>query len=300
MVSKKKTVNKGASLFENEDENEEMSHEFGGAWTQEKLAYLKKYLQSFTTVFKNAGWAKTIYIDAYAGSGICDIRTDKGKVSIPGSAKLALDTEPVFDEVVFIEKNKDRYEQLVKLKNTFPHANLNIHRGDCNELLPDVLSKLKNNYRGVIFVDPYGMNISWDIMKAIATTTKLDVWYLFPLSGLYRQATINKKDVTKDKQEAIERLLGSDSNWENELYEKRVTQGFFGSTEELIRTQDMDKIVAFVTNRLKTIFPYVSEPKILPNKGIRRFAFYFAISNESDKAQEIAKNISSYILNSTG
>lgn len=279
---------------------EKPSHEFGGVWTQEKLSKLAQYLQQFTTVFKNSSWAKTVYIDAYAGSGVCDITTDRGKFSIAGSAKLALDTVPEFAEVIFIEQDKNRFKQLTKLKEEFPEANIDIYKGDCNELLPSILkNKLTKNHRGVIFVDPYGMNISWSVLEQIAKTKKLDVWYLFPLSGFYRQAAIKRGSVSKDKEASIENLLG-DSNWEAELYENSPIQDMFEQRNELVRTADVNQIVSFITKRLETIFPYVSEPLILPNKGIRRFAFYFAISNNSLPAQALAKRISSHILKVAG
>lgn len=258
---KNKNLNSSAlPLFEETTSDiEKPSHEFGGIWTQEKLSKLAQYLQQFTTVFKNSTWAKTVYIDAYAGTGVCDIKTDKGKFSIAGSAKLALDTVPVFAEVIFIEQDKNRFEQLAKLKERFPEANIDIYKGDCNELLPSILkNKLTNNHRGVIFVDPYGMNISWSVLEQIANTKKLDVWYLFPLSGFYRQAAIKRGSVNKDKEASIENLLG-DSNWEAELYEDNPIQDLFEQRNELVRTADVNQIVSFITKRLKTIFPYVSE-----------------------------------------
>lgn len=94
-------------------------------------------------------------------------------------------------------------------------------------------------------------------------------------------------------------MLG-DSNWEAELYENNPIQDLFEQRNELVRTADVNQIVSFITKRLKTIFPYVSEPLILPNKGIRRFAFYFAISNNSQPAQALAKRISSHILKEAG
>ena len=38
----------------------------------------------------------------------------------------------------------------------------------------------KNN-RAVLFLDPYGMQVTWDTIKAIAATNAIDLWILFPL-----------------------------------------------------------------------------------------------------------------------
>ncbi len=291
---------KTASLFEDNEDLIELTHNFGGTWTQAKLDVLKQYLQSFTKVFQNKSWATTIYIDACAGTGNCDIKIKNQSFTIAGSAKLALETEPTFSQVVFIEKNKKRFEHLIRLKNAFPSASIDVYRDDCNVILPKILSeKLSSTHRGVIFVDPYGMNISWDIIQSIANTKKLDVWYLFPLSGLYRQAAINREDVDEKKASAILKLMG-DLNWEAALYRKNPIQDMFGKPEVVERIANVDEIINYVTTRLKTIFPYVSKPLILPSIGPRRYAFYFAISNDSQPAQALAKRISSHILKVAG
>lgn len=47
------------------------SHTFGGPWTEEKLRMLAEYLPAFNNVLK--GKMRTIYIDAFAGNGYCDV-----------------------------------------------------------------------------------------------------------------------------------------------------------------------------------------------------------------------------------
>ena len=47
-------------------------HRFGGPWTEEKLARLKKYLHAYMTIFSRnprAAYFKAIYADAFAGTG---------------------------------------------------------------------------------------------------------------------------------------------------------------------------------------------------------------------------------------
>ena len=39
-----------------------------------------------------------------------------------------------------------------------------------------------------MFLDPYGMEVEWKTLQAVAATRAIDVWFLFPLAGLYRQA----------------------------------------------------------------------------------------------------------------
>ena len=47
-------------------------HQFGGIWTEQKLAALKKYLVAYQTIFKQnlaAQHYRTVYVDAFAGTG---------------------------------------------------------------------------------------------------------------------------------------------------------------------------------------------------------------------------------------
>src|SRR5258707_11201188 len=57
--------------------------------------------------------------------------------------------------------------------------------------------------RAVLFLDPYGMEVDWETLVAIAATKAIDVWFLFSLSGLYRQATRRSGNITRDKRAAI-------------------------------------------------------------------------------------------------
>lgn len=82
-----------------------MKHTFGGPWTQIKLDLLGRYLTSFNLALQFSPSANRpfsrIYIDAFAGTGECDIKTDEHAVeTIAGSAKIALETTPAFDQVL--------------------------------------------------------------------------------------------------------------------------------------------------------------------------------------------------------
>lgn len=87
---------------------------FGGHWTQDKLDRLKDYLTAYVKVFKNQDWAKTVYVDAFAGTGSIpprerriddtpsfDVIDLKVQNFLVGSARVALGIEPQFGEYLF-------------------------------------------------------------------------------------------------------------------------------------------------------------------------------------------------------
>jgi three-Cys-motif partner protein len=108
--------------------------------------------------------------------------------------------------------------------------------------------------RGVVFLDPYGMEIDWSTVAAIATTESLDLWYFFSLMGLYRQAANRAPAIDATKRAQPNRVLGT-SEWEQAWYgTPHGSTDLFGQTEEAIRTADVDAIERYVKYRLESVF----------------------------------------------
>lgn len=146
---------------------------FGGAWTLLKLEVLEKYLSFYMNAMKNQPF-KLCYIDAFSGSGNINVK-DIG--SIPGSALRAIDYP--FDRYIFIDNNENYLKTLEHNITPKSHGKLlEFNIGDCNELLRSIHSFpwYQNYWRGVIFLDPYAMNLRWESLEAIAKTKAFDVW----------------------------------------------------------------------------------------------------------------------------
>jgi three-Cys-motif partner protein len=105
-------------------------HRYGGRHSDDKVARLRDYLQAFTKALKNRGF-RLVYIDACAGSGgrtevlpaLPLLGGDDASpqiVTVPGSARLAMEVEPSFDHLLLIENNPDRYATLEQLAAEFP------------------------------------------------------------------------------------------------------------------------------------------------------------------------------------
>jgi three-Cys-motif partner protein len=142
------------------------------------------------------------------------------------------------------------------------------------------------------------MNVSWETLEAIAKTGAIDVWFLFSLSGLYRQAALSASAIDKTKRAAITRVLGTDE-WEQELYAVGQQSLFPDETQELRRTADVSRLQGYVRARLKTIFPAVLEPLPLPrHQKPQKFSLFFAISNSDGPAIGLATRIADHILKS--
>jgi three-Cys-motif partner protein len=154
--------------------------------------------------------------------------------------------------------------------------------------------------RGVIFLDPFGASLEWETLTVIAATKALDVWYLFPLSSVFRNAPHALEKLTPDKRASITKILGT-SEWEFEFYRAARPSGFFGIERKAKRTVNVDAIEAFMDRRLKTIFPAVAKPRrLLGPRNVPLFSLFFAVSNPSSAAIKPAMKIAAYLLSHAG
>ena len=126
-------------------------HEFGGQHTDIKLAIVERYLQRYSAALHT--WCDAVwYIDAFAGTGSRTVRTrardgDLFDEPVPelveqrrGSAKIALDIEPHFDRLVFMDIRPKHIAALEALRAEYPDRNIDVLRGNANELMPSLIT----------------------------------------------------------------------------------------------------------------------------------------------------------------
>lgn len=289
---------------------------FGGPWSLIKVDTVARYYSAFNTVLKNQGF-KRVYIDAFAGSGDFQYKArdaspllDEAEVveTHAGSARRALATAPPFDRLVFVENSVKNIAALNKVLLEFPTANAEILRGDANVEVKKLCKSINwRNTRGVAFLDPFGNSVDWSTIIELGKS-KLDVWYLFPLSGVYRNAPIDRSELTSDKRAAVTRILGT-AEWEIRFYEPAPPRppdllsvleepsAVPSPTESNKRTADVNAIETFVLERLRTVFPLVLPPKrLLGPTRAPLYSLCFAMANNSPQAQARATPIAQHLL----
>ncbi|MCL2015404.1 MAG: three-Cys-motif partner protein TcmP [Defluviitaleaceae bacterium] len=270
---------------------------FGGIWTIKKLDALEEYLKFFTNALKNKTF-KFCYIDAFAGRGHTPL---KDGTTIDGSAIRALKYD--FDEYFFIEKKKEYCDELRRKLATSENfqnkkGKIVVINGDCNELLQTINRRnwYSENWRGVIFLDPFAMELDWASLEKISQTKAFDCWYLFPYSAANRILRNDGKiqDTTED---ILNKLFGT-SEWRTAMYAKlnQVQISLFGdeSTEEKIHKA----LKTFIVERLRQVFPNVSSnPAELKNTtNSIMFLLCFAVSNPQKAAYDLALKGANHIL----
>lgn len=295
------------------EDRKEREHQFGGEWTTRKLEVLAKYLRGYTTVLKNTPFHK-LYIDAFAGTGYRDARRDNEEDSpqnmlfpdmaepepqsfLDGSVRLALQTEPQFDQYIFIERSSGRCAHLESLKSEFSGLakKMDIHQGDANTKIQDLCAKDWQTTRAVLFLDPYGMQVEWRTIEAIAQTKAIDLWLLFPLGIGVNRLLPKTGDIPKAWRHRLNLLLGTE-NWYDEFYTVETTPTLFGDDRERVVKATMDTIGRYFNNRLKGRFAGVAEePGVLRNSANNPlYLLCFAVGNERGK--DIALRIAQHLL----
>ena len=259
---------------------------FGGEWTKEKLTIIDDYLKFYVKALSRQK-TKLIYIDAFAGSGKTCLPDG---TEVDGSAIISLNYD--FDEYFFIEIDEDRISSLKKIiKERFPQkiSKINIINDNCNESLKLILSKLTVYQRGVMFLDPYALELDWSILEKANETKILDIWYLFPLNALARNLP-KKKTLTEKTKHKLNTILGT-TEWENKLYYESPQISMFDDIE--YERVNFDELVSFINGRLKSTFAYVSpKSRILKNsKNSALFILFYIMTNNSSKAINLGSKV---------
>lgn len=281
--------------------------------TEVKLKLVEKYLSAYTTALRKK-FKTLLYIDAFAGTGtraveheekLGDFLRDPEPARIEfrrSSATIALEIEPAFDRLTFIESRPSFCRELEVLRNSHSGRTVHVVKGDANEVLQRFLPMIDwQDRRAVLFLDPYGMTVDFQTLKVIADTGAIDVWYLASLEGLVRNTTKDPAKLDVYKEAALTRMTGT-PNWRQELYLRAPTQTTLFGDEvggEEYRPEGTRNVEAWFTERLRSVFPLVLDPYPLPQgKGPQRFSLYFALSNSDPKALAVGKRIADQILTS--
>ena len=295
------------------------THRFGGDWTQTKLDVLKEYLAAYTKALKDKPSAdntfRKAYIDAFAGTGTRtarerDTSSAPGTLLFPdlnepapqklleGSAKLALQVEPRFEKYIFIERSPERCQQLESLKQEFPALadDIDVRQGEANEVIQKLCAPLDKwkSRRAVLFLDPYGMQVEWKTIEAVAATKAIDLWLLVPLGmGMNRLAPKSGK-LPDSWRQRMDAFLGT-TNCYDEFYKVETKPTLFGDSPVQVKAS-MDVMARYFNNRLKQVFAGVAEePGVLWNSANNPlYLLCFAVGNERGK--DIALRIANHLL----
>ncbi len=297
-----------------------MKQSFGGDWTEDKLRRVGEYLARYNVALKNQQFSRE-YIDAFAGTGYREVREEGGGEGLmfpelaepevqrflDGSARIALKVDPGFHKFAFIEKDPRKVEDLRKLHEEFPQKSIRIECGDANEWVQAICREDWNYRRAVLFLDPFGMQVSWQTLEAVAHTKSIDLWLLFPLGVAISRLLRRDGLIDEALCQRLDFVFG-DRSWREAFYKvippvkaKAVQQSLgFGDEEPELDypwKADFSLIEDYFRSRLRTIFAGVAEKSVrLKNsKNVPLYLLFFMAGNERGApiAVKIAESIMS-------
>jgi three-Cys-motif partner protein len=269
-------------------------NKFGGSWTEEKMKIVVAYAKAYLIIMNKQSWAKTIYFDGFAGSGIIEV--GENEEIKKGTALRILDiiTPKSFDVYYFVELNEEHKIELEKrVQENYFGRNAHVVRADCNDKLVRMAEFLKvnKNYRALSFIDPYGMSLNWDSIVAL-NGLGIDLWILVPTGIGVGRMLKNNGEISESWYAKLEKFLGlSKEEVRKHFYKTREIKTLFG-TETFIEKEKntIHKVGELYKSRLATIFKYVSESFVMRNTN-NSIMYHFMMATNNPNALKIANEV---------
>ena len=279
-----------------------------GPWVQEKLECLRKYLQAYTTILSKRKFKGYFYIDAFAGPGTLKIRRqqtaddgqellledsdyveqDAGEAEyISGSPQVALELEKPFTDYIFIEIDKERLDQLERLKKDYQNRRIHLREQDCNSYLRKLLNETQwTQWRGVIFLDPFGMQVPWDTIVEIGKIGAIEIFINFPVGMAIQRLLKKSGQFTSKERNKLDQYFGT-GEWYDLLYER--AHDLFGENVTKIQKSG-DILVRWYRERLREVFPFVSTAREVRSTSGRPL-YYLIFAGPNQTGAKIANEV---------
>lgn len=173
-----------------------------GNWVpDDKHHYLKRYIEATRAVRakflvpsqgRPAGGAA--FIDLFAGPGKCRVR-ETGEI-IPGSPMLALMHEGApFTKVIACDIDDENVSSL-SLRTAGYRGRSLILKGDCNEIIDDVVRAVPPFGLNIALIDPFGLDaLKFETIRKLAAVRRMDLIIHFPTMDMKRNFDRNQDSV---------------------------------------------------------------------------------------------------------
>lgn len=203
-----------------------------------------------------AAWYKTIYVDAFAGTayrtrpeiarGTARLfpRDEEAIMFQKGSAVIALETEPAFDQYLFVDFAAEHVRELELLKARYPENahKVRIEQQEANQFLASWCKTTNwGKTRAVVFLDPYGGQVEWETIQAIAQTKGIDLWVRFPVGTVVNRLLIRNKPPSGPWAARLTKIFGTEA-WKDAFYRPTGQLSMFGGQGTPEKQADFEAI----------------------------------------------------------
>jgi three-Cys-motif partner protein len=228
-----------------------------GDWSERKIRIVSDYAKPFAQIMAKRRF-KSIYIDGFSGGGI-HIKKDTGE-RVLSTARRILSVTPPFGAYYFVDFDESKVEAMKKA--CADRENAFVICGDANTVLPEIVFpkvRWDEFERGLCFLDPYRILLSWDVILAAARQKTLELFIHFPTMDVQRNALcLDRSKVRPSDRDRMTKMWG-DQTWEKHAFAQ--TPGLFGPIETKL---PIDKLLEAFCNRLREIAKFKFVSKAVP------------------------------------
>ncbi len=260
-----------------------------GRWSEIKLDIIEKYALPYSQILSSRTNPEFhhVYIDAFAGSGTHISRTTGDPIR--GSPQRALDINPPFKEYYFIDIDGSKVDELKRIASNRPEVH--VLKGDCNsKLLTEVFPKVRREdfRRGLCLLDPYGLDLDWEVIKTAGQMRSIDMILNFPVMDMNRNVLWSNPEGVDPADISRMNTFWGDDSWKEIAYHQQTN--LFGEVQE-IKESNRTIALAF-KERLQKVagFVHVSQPLEMRNSK-RTVVYYLFFASQQQVADDITKHI---------
>lgn len=223
-------------------QGEQKVHFNPGPQTIFKLSTLSQYLpRMIAMILSNPGESLTL-VDGFAGNGKAGIH--------PGSTRIMLEAaerwtqskngDPQRIQIIAVEKDRARYNDLLNLKNEFPNIIFTALNDTIENHLQRIVESIKKGL--FVFLDPYGLQIPFNVITSAFSSRfsnnahPTELLLNVSSQGLLR--TAGSLEQLRNKSSKLSKMLGPsnwkdicDSNLSGDLLAKKLTECYINSLQ---------------------------------------------------------------------
>jgi three-Cys-motif partner protein len=251
-----------------------------GPWTEDKFDLIRLYCQIFSSAMKNK-WPTRVYIDLYAGSGLCRIK-GRNEVLL-GSPLIALSVDAPFDRYIFCESDPERFAALkTRVEKSYAKHDVRTIPGRFEDNIGEICSMIPSKSLALCFVDPFGCDFDIDHLKTISKCAR-GVDFLC-LLAVQMDAKRNEMHYLKPDSK-IDRMLGN-TKWRARWNERADVHEDFAKflAREFAHSMSEADYIETPLDQMKEV---KTHDKSVP-------LYYIAMFSKSQKAFDLWKQVLVY------
>jgi three-Cys-motif partner protein len=155
------------------------------------------------------------------------------------------------------------------------------------EVFPRV--RYEDYRRALCLLDPYGLTLNWEVIKAAAEARTIELFLNFPIMDMNRNALwTNPEGVTSEDQQRMTAFWG-DESWRHLVYKGQPT--LFGE-EYLFKAIGNKPIVQAFRDRLRDVAGFKEVPEPRPMRNSRNAdVYYLFFASHNKVGAKIARHL---------